>query len=357
MNLYAVLLCGGKGERFWPKSRSNLPKQFVTLFGGKSLLEMTSERIKELCPVSRQLFVAHQRFAKLLIRELKAKQKNLILEPARKDTAPAIGLSAVILSRRDPEAIMVVLPADHIITPKRKFLSAVKVAAVLAQKGYLVTFGVVPTRADTGYGYIQYGEEVYRQGKICGYRVLEFKEKPDLKTAEQYLKSGNYLWNSGMFVWRVDMILEAFHRYMPQFYQSLLSFSQTLGSQREKMAIKRLYQKAPAISIDYGVMEKAENVCVVRAPFIWDDVGGWLALARHFPQDQNGNVVKGLWFGKNTKDCICYADQGVLATLGITGLVIVRSGDAVMVAEKNALSQLKDLLTEIAQDRQGRKFL
>lgn len=357
MSLYAVLLCGGKGERFWPKSRTNLPKQFVALFGKKSLVKMTSERIRALCPFPRQLFVAHQRFAGLLIKELKVKPKNLLLELARKDTAPAIGLAAAVLSRRDPQGIMVVLPADHLISPRREFLRAVRVAVRGAENGNLVTFGVVPTRPETEYGYIHLGEEILCKGKISVHRVLAFKEKPNPNTAKAYFLSGKYLWNSGMFVWRVDVILEAFRRFMPDFYQPLISLSKGIGTPRERAAINRLYREAPTISIDYAVMEKADNVCVVKAPFIWDDVGSWLALKRHLPRDQSGNVIKGLWFGKETKDCILDSDEGVIATLGTTGLVIVRSGDAVLVAEKKMLYRLKALLAEMAEDRKGKKFL
>ncbi len=357
MGLYAVILCGGKGERFWPKSRTSLPKQFAILFGRKSLVRTTSERIRKLCPLNQQLFVAPQPLGKILLKEVAAKKKNILLEPARRDTAPAIGLTATVISRGDPQGIMVALPADHIIYPREKFLSAVRLAVAVARKGYLVTFGITPARPDTSYGYIHLGEKIYQKNDLTAYRVLAFKEKPDSETARKYLQNGSYLWNSGIFVWRVDVVLSAFQRYLPDFHAQLMKFSQTIGTVRKAAAIKQLYRQAPTISIDYAIMEKADNVAVVKAPFHWDDVGSWLALERYFPKDEQGNVVKGLWFGKETKGCIIFSEEGVITTLGVNNLVIVRSHDAVLVAEKGATSEIKKLLNEMAKHPKGKKFL
>lgn len=356
-NLYAVILCGGKGERFWPKSRTNLPKQFVPIFGKHSLTKATSERIKKLCPLNRQLFVAPARFAPLLKRDIKVKSQNLILEPTGRNTAPAIGLAAALLFQRDPDAVMVVLPADHIIAPEPLFLKAVKLAVAVAEKGMLVTFGIVPTRPDTGYGYIHFGDRVMGKPRLSAYRVLEFKEKPDLATAKRYLKSGRYLWNSGMFVWRVDAILAAFQRLMPEFYNQLMAFLRVVGTGKQVGMIRKIYNQVQSISIDYAIMEKADNVAVVRGDFQWDDVGSWLALERRFPKDKDGNVCAGLWFGRQTKNCIIYSDEGVIATLGLNNLVIARSGEALLIAHKSAVGQLKELLGEMAQDPKGRRFL
>jgi mannose-1-phosphate guanylyltransferase len=357
MNLYAVILCGGKGERFWPKSRLNLPKQFGTIFGRHSLTKVTSNRIRKLCPLSRQLFVAPVRFAPLLQREFRVKSANLLLEPEGRNTAPAIGLAAVILQRRDPEAIMAVLPADHIIAPESEFLKAMRLATAVAQKGMLVTFGIIPTRADTGYGYIHSGEQIIARGKLSAHLVRAFKEKPNRATAQRYIESGEYLWNSGMFVWRVDVILAAFQHLMPEFYQQLMAFRSVTGTGRQEAMIKKIYARVPAISIDYAIMEKAENVAVIRSGFQWDDVGSWLALERRLPRDKLGNVHSGLWFGRGTRNCIIYSDNGVIATLGTNDLIIAWSGDAVLIAHKSALGELKQLLADMAQDPNGRKFL
>ncbi len=356
-DVYAVILCGGRGERFWPRSRQHLPKQFVRLFTRHSLTKATSDRIKRLCPLKRQLFVAPERFRGLLKSEIPVAEENLILEPVGKNTAPAIGLSAVTIRQRSPEGIMVVLPADHLISPTGAFLKTVRLGVKLAREGWLVTFGIKPTRPDTNYGYIRLGEELIHQDELTAYRVKEFKEKPSLRTARRYLDSRQYLWNSGMFVWRVDVILKEFACFMPDFYKDLILYSQIKGARWRRLEIERIYQKVEAISIDYAIMEKAADVAVVEGVFEWDDVGSWLALARRLPVDRNGNVCQGIWFGRDTSNSIIYSDDGVVATLGISNLIIVRSGDAVLVADKGAIGELRQLLRDMEVDPQGRRFL
>ncbi len=357
MAVYAVILCGGKGERFWPKSRVRLPKQFMVLFGKKSLIRATSERIKKVCPLKRQFFVTGRQFAGLLKKELRVKQGQLLLEPVGKNTAPAIGFAATVISDFDPSGVMVVLPADHLISNRLAFLKSINQAVKAAQQGYLVTFGIVPSRPDTGYGYIHFGQQLMKNDGGTVHQVIAFKEKPDAPTARQYVNSGEYLWNSGMFVWRVDVILDAFKRFMPGFFQELMRFQKGWATGNKEQAVKRLYNRAPSISIDYAIMEKANNVAVVKADFDWDDVGSWQALERHFPKDESGNVALGLWFHKGCSNCIVYSDTGVVAGLGINELVIVRSGDAVLVAHRNALDRLKQLLSEMGKYRTGKRFL
>ncbi|MBM3315784.1 mannose-1-phosphate guanyltransferase [candidate division WOR-3 bacterium] len=356
MRLYAVILCGGRGERFWPKSRRGLPKQFIRLFGPKSLTEQTSERIAPLCPAGRQLFVAPAEFSGLM-RRAGYRRQNVIYEPAGRNTAPAIGLAAACLHRRDPEATMVVLPADHLIEDRRAFLAAVRLAAGLAGSGKLVTFGVMPTRPDTGYGYVQVGKRIAGRGRLTGHDVLGFREKPDSATAKRYVASGDYLWNSGMFVWRVADILEAFRRFMPGFLAALARFGRHIGGSSEQAELARLYRAAPSISIDYAVMEKADNVAAVRAGFDWDDVGSWPALARHFPADRQGNVLRGDCFALDSTRCIVDSDQGVVGLLGVSDLVVVRSGDALLVARAPDVGRVKELLKLMAAGRGGRSYL
>lgn len=357
MSVYAVILCGGKGERFWPKSRTRLPKQFMVLFGNRSMVRATSERVKKICPLERQFFVTGERFASLLRKELRVKKRNLLLEPNGKNTAPAIGFAATVISCFDPNGIMVVFPADHLIAGRNAFIKAVQLAVRAAKSGYLVTLGIPPSRPDTGYGYIHFGERLMAGKGGSVHQVIAFKEKPDEETARIYVSREKFLWNSGMFVWRVDVILEAFRQFMPVFYQELTRFKKGwTGGEKEK-AVQRLYRAAPAISIDYAIMEKADNVVVVKGEFDWDDVGSWQALERHFCRDENNNVTVGLWFHRDSKNCIVYTDEGVVAGLGISDLVIVRAGDAVLVARRGALGGLKQLLGQIGQDREGKKFL
>jgi len=356
MNLYAVVLCGGRGERFWPKSRRALPKQFITLFGQRSLTQETSARVLPLCPPKRQLFVAPAEFEPVLRRQL-GKSAHLVFEPIGRNTAPAIGLAAEYLKHEDPDATMLVLPADHLIEDRDAFLKAVQMGAQLAQKGLLVTFGIRPERPDTGYGYVQLGSRLAGRGRLTAHEVLGFKEKPSPAKARAYLAAGNYVWNSGMFIWRVDAILAAFRKFMPEFYAELEKFGKAIGTRREKTALAQLYRDAQSISIDYAVMERADNVACVRGPFDWDDVGSWLALARHTSPDPAGNVAHGLLVARDSANCVVDSDAGIVATLGVKDLVIVRAGDAVLVADRKHLGRMKQLLAEIAGHAVGERHL
>jgi len=354
--LYAVIMCGGKGERFWPKSRRKTPKQFIRLFGDLSLTRQTSDRMLKLCPLERQVFIAPVEYEAMMRRQVRTLKKNLVLEPVGRNTAPAIGVAAAYLAARDPDATMVVLPADHLITRHAQFLACVRLAAKLAQQGLLVTFGIPPSRPDIGYGYIKVGERLTRKGTEA-FRVLGFREKPDVRTARRYVGAGNYLWNSGMFVWRVDAILAALERCMPRFHRALLRLTDAIETSNEKRVLNRVYKDAPSISVDYAIMEKVGNIAAVKATFDWDDVGSWLALARHMKQDRAGNVVRGTCIGRDMKDCIVDTDSGLLAVLGCEGLVIVRSGDAVLVAHKDRLDGIKELVRLVGQDKVGKGHL
>jgi len=354
---YAVVLCGGKGERFWPVSRRSNPKQFTTLFGRLSLLQATVERVKPLCPGPKQLFVAPAEFEALVRKQVKPAKGCLLLEPEGRNTAPAIGLAAAWLSTRAPGATMVVLPADHLVENRKGFLATVEFATELAQEHLLVTFGIPPTRPDTGYGYVHAGPRIRSRAGRTAHNVLGFREKPDAHTARNYVESGDFLWNSGVFVWRVDAIMDAFRRYMPDFASGLAAFTKTIGTRKEKAALARVYREAPSISIDYAVMEKAENIAVVRAGFDWDDLGSWLALSRHKKSDNKGNVVQGSASLHHTDNCLVSSDSGLVATLGVRDLVIVRSGDAVFVAHRDELDRLKPMLKEMAGRKSERNFL
>lgn len=255
---------------------------------------------------------------------------------------------------------MAVLPADHMIENRRELVRDLKLAARLARQGLLVTFGITPDRPDTGYGYIGLGREIVRHTTgvpLAAYEVQGFREKPNADKAREYVAAGNFVWNSGMFVWRVDAILEAIRIYMPEFSAALEVFAKTIGTKREAAALKRLYAGTESISIDYAVMEKAPNIAAVRATFDWDDVGSWHALARHLKADTAGNVANGVFAGRDVRDCIIDSDSGVVAALGVEGLVIVRSGDAVLVARRDALGGIKELLAELARDPRTRGHL
>ncbi len=356
MSLHAVILCGGRGERFWPKSRRALPKQFIALFGRNSLTQETSARVLPLCPPKRQLFVAPAEFESVLRGQL-GQAARLAFEPMGRNTAPAIGLAAEYLRHEDPDATMLVLPADHLIEDQPAFLEAVQMGARLAQDGMLVTFGIRPERPDTGYGYIQLDRRIAGKGRLTAHRVRGFREKPSPARARAYLAAGNYVWNSGMFIWRVDTILAAFREFMPEFYAGLEAFRRTIGTRRERTALARLYRGAESISIDYAVMEKADNVACVRGTFDWDDVGSWLALGRHTRPDHSGNVAIGGFVARGSSNCLVDSDSGIVAALGVKDLVIVRAGDSVLVADRRRLADIKQLLSDVAASPRGKRFL
>lgn len=357
MELYAAILAGGIGERFWPVSRRSFPKQFVPLFGKTSLIEQTRKRIARICPVNHQRYIIPFEMAKLLQMQTGVKHQNIIFEPYGKNTAPAIGLAAVYITAVAPDATMIVLPADHHIEPVNHFIACVKAAYKIAQQGYLVTFGIPPSRPETGYGYIHIGDVIDKQERIGVHHAIEFKEKPTLDIALAYLQAKKFLWNSGMFVFRVSSILDAFRTFAPDFYAELINFRKYIGTKHEQSMLERLYQQLPTTSIDYAIMEKAKNIAVVKANFLWDDVGSWLALERHFRILRYGNVVLGEHYGVDTKESIIFSDTGVIATLGVENLIIVKAKDAVLVADKKRLGDLKALLRVIGTKKSGKKFL
>jgi len=333
--IHAVLLVGGKGERFWPASTPQRPKQFLRIFSDKTMVADTVERIRPLVPMDRMHFVLPHHLVDLLSDEIKGvKNKNIIVEPEGRNTAPAIALAARAL-RHKPDAIMAVLPADHLISPRKTFLADLKTASRLAEKGYLVTFGIPPSRPETGYGYI----EIDRNTPLGrrGFKVKRFREKPDKRTANRYVKSGNFFWNSGMFTWKVEAIIEAFCKHHPQIYKGLLA-------KRSKKPTKSSYARLEATSVDYAVMEKASNVAVLPARFRWDDVGSWSALERHLPQGLDKNTRIGKLIVLESEGCIVYAPQGEVALLGVRDLVIVKAKDTVLVCAKDRAADVKKLL-------------
>ncbi len=364
LHIYPVVIAGGKGERFWPKSRRFRPKQFLRLFGRTSLLQETHRRISRLAPSSCHRYVIPEAYLNLLFKEIKIHPNNILIEPEGKNTFPAICLAAIHLP---PDGTMVVLPSDHLIGQESNFYSAINFATELAKRGYLVTFGIEPTRIETGYGYIEIGEEVLeRKAKngasnvkepLFAFTALSFKEKPDLNRAKEYVKSGHYLWNSGIFVWQVKTFLQGVNLFYPNFFSALLKYQKSIGTKEEKEARKELYQKAPNISVDYAIMEKAKKVVVVKSNFQWDDVGGWLALERHFGKDHSGNVRIGSSFIMETEDSILYTEDSPIFAFGLNNLLVVKTKDLIFLCPKEKANEIKRFLSYLFSDPKGKRFL
>ncbi len=357
---YAVILAGGKGERFWPLSRTEHPKQLLHLISKKTMLQETIDRIKGLIPVERTMVVTGGNIKKVILKQVDyLKEENLIVEPDMKNTCAAIGVTAVHLQKIDPDATMVVLSCDHIIQPQEKLLKILEVGTKLAAEGqYLITIGITPTRAETAYGYIEF-EQLYDSfDNILVYDIKEFKEKPTRVVAQQYYYGRKHLWNSGMFIWSVPTILEALKKHMPRMYAELESYSKHVGTKDEDAAKEELYQRLENISIDFAVLEKAENALVIKGDLVWDDIGSWLALDRIKEKDRDHNVIVGRTLTTNTYETTIVNDSdGIIATLGVSDLVIVKTDDIVFVAHKTKVQDIKELLSQFAQDKDLEKYL
>jgi len=355
--LYAIIMAGGSGTRFWPKSRRGRPKQLLRLAGDRTMLEQTVARIEPLVARDRILIItgADQAAAtRAQVPDLPA--ENVIAEPAPRDTAPCVGLAAGIVAHRDPAGTMIVMPADHVIEPAAAFQATVQAAVSVVDDdpSALVTFGIKPTRPETGYGYIERGELLENRNGIPVYQVVQFREKPDRATADGFLAAGRFAWNAGIFVWRARTILEEMRAHRPQLAAGLEPILHALGTPDEANVLARLFRGLERISIDKAVMEHASNVRVLEVPFLWNDVGDWRALAGLLEQDAAGNAIQGHVLARDTTNSIIISDDGgLVATLGVDDLVVVHSGKATLVARKDQLDKLKALVEGLGEAGYG----
>lgn len=354
--LRVVLLAGGGGERFWPKSRPQLPKQFLDLDGTGSLLQKTYRRALGLVDPERVYVATRKDYDTLVIQHLpELPTSNLILEPEGRDTAPGLALAALVLAQADPETIMVALPADHLVTDEACFLQSLRTAAGAAMEyEALVTLGIHPTRPETGYGYIRVGDVVGQCSGLSVHRALRFAEKPDLATARGYLENGEYLWNSGMFAWHVRVLREEIARHLPELDAVLTRLEGLEDPVALRAALPQLFPRAPRISIDYGVLERSDRVLVVPAYFGWDDVGTWAALDRVRPSDPDGNSVRGPAILHASSNVLVEGEGRVIAAVGVSDLVIVDTEDAVLVCHKNHAQSVRQVAAAAQQLGRGR---
>jgi mannose-1-phosphate guanylyltransferase len=323
----------------------------LTLTGDRSLLQQALDRIDTAVPPERAWVITGEAYRAETSRQLPALASSQIVgEPFGRDTAACIGLGAALIARRDPDAVMIVMPADHIIEPVQEFQRAAHVAErmVEEQPSALITFGIPPTYPATGYGYIHRGSEVANRQGICVYRVQGFREKPNADTAEAFVASGDYYWNSGIFVWKARTILSELRENQPKLYDAVERIAVAWSTPRQETVLRHEYESLERISIDYAVMEKARNVLVIQAPYHWDDVGSWLALERLHAQDADGNTVLATHCGLHTRDCVIVAEPGYLiATAGVDNLLVIQDGNATLVAdrrEEGAIKQIVEML-------------
>lgn len=351
---WAVIMAGGVGERFWPMSRRKRPKQLLSVVGKRTLIQQTVARLKGVVAPSRMVVVTTADQVPLVRKQL-PNVKHIIAEPVGRNTAPCVGLAAAIIGKHDPNAVMVVVPADSYIPDVEQYRRVVGDALEYAgREKVLITIGIQPTSPHTGYGYVQLGGAV--AGRIS--RAKRFVEKPDRATAEQFLASGDYLWNAGMFVWSVGAINEALTQFQPDIAAGCRQIQAAVGTKNFARVLKREFGKMTKISIDYAVMEKAGNVVVAKGDFAWDDVGDWAAIERHHDKDAAGNVASGEFVGVDSRNCIVVNDSGkIITAVGVSDLVIVQTGDATMICRKGDSQRVREIVKQLGAQPKYRKLL
>ncbi len=348
--LHAVIMAGGTGTRFWPLSRASRPKQLLDLTGGRTMIQATIDRLGELAPPERTWIITNRSLIAPIAEQLpQLDRKRIIGEPCKRDTAPAIGLAALLVLADDPDATMIVMPSDHLIQPDEAFQQAISQAADLveAEPQTLVTFGIKPTYAAESFGYVERGEA---KGGAAVFEVKKFREKPAKSVAEEYLASGNFYWNSGIFVWKARTILDALARYEPAICDHLEMIQNHIGKPEFAEVFDREFTAIRGKSIDFAVMEHYQPVVVIEAPFTWDDVGSWQALARSVASDEAGNTTIGKHLGIRSAGCIVRSsDDHLVVTLGMKDAIVVHTPDATLVADKQQEEAIREVVKALEQ--------
>lgn len=350
--LHAIVMAGGSGTRFWPASRAALPKQLLPLAGERTLLQDTVARLDGLVPPDRILVVTSARLLDAARHQLpEVAESGLVGEPCKRDTAPCVGLAALLVSRHDADATMAVMPSDHVIRPVAAFQAAIRQAAALVESrpGRLVTFGIRPTYAAEGFGYIQQGEPLaVGPDDAPAHAVARFREKPPASVARDYLAAGTYLWNAGIFVWKAKTILAALAERQPETLQRLERIAAAWDTPHRDDVFAAEFAAIRGISIDYAVLEHAADVAVIEAPFTWDDLGGWSAVARQRGTDDQGNTIVGRHLGIGSTGTIVHAGDGhLVVTMGLVNMLVVHTTDATLVAERGHEEAVRKVVAEL----------
>jgi mannose-1-phosphate guanylyltransferase len=363
---YGVIMAGGAGTRLWPLSRGDTPKQLLPVVRGKSLLQLSYERLRGILPAN-QIYVCtgetHREKVAANLPELPA--ENLLGEPEGRDTANAVGFPAAVLKKRDPDAVFAIITADHVIEPVEVFQNCIKKAfeVVDRQKNALVTFGIVPTHGHTGLGYVQRGEAI--AGVSGAYKVQAFKEKPEKAAADRYVESGRYYWNSGMFVWRADTVLADLEKLLPESYKGITQIADAWGTPQQNEVLNNIYPKLPKISVDFALMEPASQgkgngqVVVVEMPVQWLDVGSWPALAETLHTDDHDNAIDApasVYLDSDGNIVVSQDPQHLVSMIGVSDMIIVHTKDATMVCPKRDAQRVKELVAKV-KGKFGEKYL
>ncbi|WP_243767247.1 mannose-1-phosphate guanylyltransferase [Paenibacillus agricola] len=347
MNRFATILAGGGGTRFWPLSRQEMPKQLLNISGNDIMLNDTIERFNGVIPMENTIVVTNRSQAVLLesVMHTSVQSSNILVEPVAKNTAASILLAALFIEKNHGDSLMVVFPSDHHITEEDRFRKTLDEACNIAMEtGKIVTIGIKPTFPSTGYGYISCNNDPIMTKPCNVFEVAEFVEKPNFAKAQSYLESGNYLWNSGMFIWKTSSILDNFQRFLPRLYKTMLPLMDYIGTDREEEMINDIYPLLQNISIDYGILERCDEVVVLVGDFGWNDIGSWDALGAIFPPDEYGNIVKASYLGIETRNSIIYGEKRLITTIGIDGLIIADTKDALLICAKDKAQEVKEIV-------------
>ncbi len=347
-----LVLAGGTGSRLWPRSRRTKPKQFLPLLSKRTMLQETVDRVRDLVEDERVFVVTGDDYATLVTEQLDSVPRaNIIREPSGRGTAPAIGLAAIHMRRSDPDAVMAVLSADHLILRGDAFRTALQAAEVAAREGYLVTLGIKPSFANTGYGYIKCGDQISASHGLSIHKVGRFAEKPDQATAERYITDGDYYWNAGIFIWQTQTFLDAVEQYLPRLRNQLRQIQAGFGKSRQQVILSTIWEQVENITVDYGIMERAPNVAVIPVDIGWSDVGDWHTLTTLMGKGESANVVIGPHVEVDTHSTLIYSDSGrIIATIGLEDFLVVDTGDALLIAPRSRAQDVKKIVDQLREE-------
>lgn len=350
MRLYAVIMAGGVGSRFWPRSKKKTPKQLLKIFGEHTMIEATVNRLAGLVDKKNIYVITNELQRPEVINQLpEVPVENIIEEPFGRNTAACIGLASVIIKAKDPDAVTIVLPADHIIRDEDKFRQVLINAAKYADESKgLVTIGITPTRPETGYGYIQINDSEVAENI---FPVYTFAEKPNYATALRFVESGDFLWNSGMFIWRTDVILDEIKNLMPDLYEGLISIQKSLTSPNFKEELKAVYAQLKKISIDYGIMEKSKKVFLTKGSFNWSDVGSWEEVYQLSEKNENGNAAIGKVYTNMVSDSYIYSPDKVTAVIGLDNIIVINHHDTVLICRRDKAQDVKEIVDYLKMNK------
>lgn len=349
--LYCLIMAGGSGTRFWPRSRIAKPKQYLNLFGSKSLLQSTIERFNSFTERENIYIVSSQNQSQILEEQaVDIPRDNLIYEPVGKNTLPCIGLAAMFAERENPDGIMVVSPSDHLIENNDLFRDTILTAAKIAdEREGIVTIGITPSYPATGYGYVKVGQNIDSDSRIRQFKVDRFVEKPDESKASMYLNQGGFFWNSGLFIFKISVFLKAVEQHAPDLYKDLRKIQEKMGTPDFYQVLDTVYKAVEGISIDYGIMEHANNIYLVEGSFIWNDLGSWESVYLTDNKDEAGNVTSGDVMTLDSSDSYIYTDNGLIAVVGLDNVVVVKEGNAILVCSREKTEEVKRIVEQLKE--------